>query len=79
MTTKTRPREYYIDRIKAHLLKKYPGMEFEVDHVDERETFVYCYPRVPMEGTYAVTERAGNIVTDALVDDGYRIYVMTRD
>ena len=77
MTTATkRSRDYYIDRIKAHLLKKYPGMSFEVDHVNEHETYVYCYPAVPTDDTYEMTKRAGNIVLNALLNDGYQFYVM---
>ena len=45
-------------------------MRFEVDAIGERETYIYCYPVEPTEDTFAITERAGNIVTDALVDAG---------
>jgi hypothetical protein len=76
MTTATRPRDYYIERIKAHLLKKYPGMSFEVEHISDHETYVYCNPAVPTDDTYEITKRAGNIVVDALVNSGYQIYVM---
>ena len=68
--------DHYIERIEKHLLKKYPGMRFEVGAISERETYIYCYPVEPTEDTFAITERAGNIVTDALVDAGLRFYVM---
>ena len=74
--TKGKSRDYYIDRIQKHLLKKYPGMTFEVDPRNERETYIYCYPVEPTEDTYDITKRAGNIVTDAVVDSGLSFYVM---
>ena len=76
MKTATRDKQYYIDRIEKHLLKKYPGMRFEIDPLSERETYIFCYPAEPTEDTFAITERAGNIVTDALVDSNLRFYVM---
>ena len=76
MTTATRNRDYYIERIEKHLLKKYPGMRFDVQIFDDRTTFIYCYPAEPTEDTFAITERAGNIATDALVDSNLRFYVM---
>ncbi len=76
MTTATKSRDYYVERIEKHLLKKYPGMRFEVEPLDERETYVYCYPAEPLENTFDIIERAGNIVTDALVDSNLRFYVM---
>ena len=51
-------------------------MSFEVDHVNEHETYVYCYPAVPTDDTYEMTKRAGNIVLNALLNDGYQFYVM---
>jgi hypothetical protein len=76
MTTATKSRDYYIERIEKHLLKKYPGMRFEIESISDSEAYIYCYPTEPTEDTYEITKRAGNIVTDALVDDGYRFYVM---
>jgi hypothetical protein len=51
-------------------------MSFEVEHISDHETYVYCNPAVPTDDTYEITKRAGNIVVDALVNSGYQIYVM---
>jgi hypothetical protein len=45
-------------------------MRFEVEPFSDHETSIYCYPAEPTEDTDAITQRAGNIVTDALVDSG---------
>jgi hypothetical protein len=77
MATATKSRDYYIEKIEKHLLKKYPGMTFKVDPVNEREIYIYCYPSEPTRDTWEITTRAGNIVTDALLDAGLSFYVMT--
>ena len=78
MKTATKPIEYYLERIKKHLLKKYPNLRFETDFIDPQEVYLYFRFDEPREETYSVTKRAGNIATDALVDAGYSIYVTPR-
>lgn len=79
MTTATRSKEYYIERIEKHMLKKYPGMRFEVEPAVDGGTIIYCFPAEPVEDTYDITKRAGNLAVKALVESGFQFYVMSGD
>jgi len=65
----------YVVRIESHLRKKYPGLEFHV-HVRSDDDAVIYFSGVSPDEEYGVIKRAGSISTDALIQDGYRIYTL---
>ena len=65
----------YVERIKAHILKRYPMLEFEVVKWNERDATVYYRP-YSEENEYPIVERSANLTTDALIEGGYHIYVI---
>ena len=67
--------DYYIAKVKAHLLKKFPNLEFEIDKRSDREVAIYYRP-YSEEDEYPIVHRIGNIATDALVESNIRIWVL---
>jgi hypothetical protein len=71
---KTNQIEHYIDKIEAHLLKRYPGLTFCVVHEGEGEATIYYRP-YKEEDDYPILKRAGGIAADALIEAGYKIHI----
>jgi hypothetical protein len=72
--TKAKPIDYYIRKIEAHLAKKYPELEFEVVKRSDREAIIWYRP-YSEEDSYPIIKRAGNLLTDAIID-GFTIHLM---
>ena len=72
---KERTIDHYIERMKAHLLKKFPDLEFNVVRWSDREATVFYRPYSEAQ-EWPIIHRSGGIATDALVDAGYRIWIM---
>jgi len=64
----------YIERLQGHLLKRYPGLQFEVVKWSDTEAAVYYGPYAD-EDDFAIIHRASSVTTDALVDSGFSIHV----
>jgi len=64
----------YLDRVQDHLLKKYPGLRFDIMEQGDNEAVVY-FSGASEEEEYDVILRAARLSTDALVKHGYRIHV----
>jgi hypothetical protein len=80
MTTKIRTIDTYIERAKARMLKKYPNLEFEIWKRTEDEAFLFFHgPYDTDEYGYQMLKTAGGVMTDAVVDEGFLLYVMPRD
>ena len=75
VTTKQRPMGHYIERMKAHLLRRYPHLKFRTVVDDDRDATIYYQP-YSEEDDYDIIHRVGGIATEALVDGGYRIWLM---
>jgi hypothetical protein len=75
--TKEKTIDDYISRIEKHLLRKYPQLEFEPVKWSECEATVYYRP-YSADDAYAIIHRIADIATDALVDSGFRIYVIPK-
>ena len=75
----TRTREktinHYIDRVEKHLLKKFPHLQFQVEKWSDREVTIFYTP-YSEEEDWPIIQCVGGITTDALVEAGFRIYVM---
>jgi hypothetical protein len=67
--------DHYVEKMQAHLLRKYPDLRFEVVRRGDREATIYYAP-FREEDDYPIIKRVGNIATDALLEGGYRIYIM---
>jgi hypothetical protein len=67
----------YVSRIEAHLLRKFPGLQFDVLKFGDREATLLYAPT--LQDVYPVIERASEIATEALVEGGYRIHVRPAD
>lgn len=63
--------DYYVTRIQAHLLKKYPELEFKVVSRSPTWATIYYRPYVEKDD-YAIIKRASNLMTDAVIE-GYSI------
>ena len=61
------------------MLKKYPALRFEIEKRSDREAFLYFFSTEPIDNGYEMSKAAGGVATDALVDAGYRIYVISGD
>jgi len=72
---KERQIDHYIERVKAHLLKKFPYLQLHVEKWSDREATIFYTP-YSEEEEWPIIHRSGGIATDALVDGGFRIYVM---
>jgi hypothetical protein len=72
---KERTIDSYIERLERHLLRRFPHLTFRVVKWSEREATIYYAPYIEEED-WPIIRRSGGISTDALVDAGYRLYVM---
>ncbi len=75
MTTATRPIEHYVEKIRRHLLRRYPDLVLNIVPISETEVFMYFRVDDPEENWFPIIHRASGIAVDALVDAGYRINV----
>jgi hypothetical protein len=65
----------YVEKIKSHLLKRYPALEFEVVKWNDTDATLYYRP-YSEDDEYPIVKRWGNLATDALIEGGYHIYVI---
>jgi len=72
---KDRTLDEYIEKMKLHLSKKYPHLQFNVVKRGDREAAIYYSP-YSEEEDWPIIHRVGGLATDALVEGGYRIYVL---
>jgi hypothetical protein len=66
---------YYIERLERHLSKRFPHLRFRVENWSDQEATVFYSPYVEEEDL-PIIHRSGDILTDALVDAGLRIWIM---
>jgi hypothetical protein len=74
---KTRTLEQSIDRIRARLARKYPGLEFEIETTSPREATIYFYER-DSEDWYDVIHSVSGLAVDTLVDYDHWIHVQPK-
>jgi hypothetical protein len=75
MTTATKPIEAYVEKIKKHLLRKYPHMTFETVRLADDDVYLYFDNFEPSDYSHEVIHRASAIAVDALVEADYAISV----
>ena len=71
---KPRTLQESIDRIQARLVRKYPGLEFEVERLSPKEAIIYFHER-DSEDWFDVIHSISGLAVDTLVDHGHWIHV----
>lgn len=80
MKTATRTIDSYIERAKAKMLRKYPELQFEVKRRSPEEAFLFFYgPYDTDNDGVRMLDAAGDVMSDAVVNEGYLLYVLPRD
>lgn len=74
VTTRHKPIEHYIEKMQAHLLKKFPHLEFEVVKYNDNEATVFYRPYREEEDDI-ILRRAGTIGMQAVADAECLIYI----
>ena len=75
MTTAIRPIEYYVERIKKQLLRRFPELTFETIRLADNDVYLYFDNYGPETEWADVARLATTIAVNALVEADYAISV----
>ena len=74
VTARQRSIEYYVERVKQRLLRRYPQLTFEFIPTSEREGTIYYAPYVE-DDDLDIVHRTGKVAMEALLRDDYVIHI----